>query len=374
MTPSPSFELDRTNRVALMAILSTPNVGNRRAIELVEAFGGPEKVLSASVREIAHALNIQESAAREVAKAITSLREAERTMAKAEGMGAEFITCWDDEYPPRLKSLPDAPAALYRLGVHSPLYNFSVAIVGTRDASEYAQRVTRMIAQELAAAGVTIVSGMAIGIDTCAHEGALAAGGRTMAVLGCGVDVIYPPNNRKLYEKIIAQGAIISEYPPGSKADQFHFPQRNRIISGLSLGVIVTEAGIKSGALITARHALEQGRELFATPGPVGQPRSAGVNRLLKDNLAKMIDCAQDVVESLRSQLSPVLNVRAALSLPEMSAEERKVYNLLETGSRLFDELIRESGLSALEFSRVMTAMQLKGLVRRLPGARMARA
>jgi len=195
-----------------------------------------------------------------------------------------------------------------------------------------------------------------------------------MAVLGCGVDVIYPPNNRKLYEKIIAQGAIISEYPPGSKADQFHFPQRNRIISGLSLGVIVTEAGIKSGALITARHALEQGRELFATPGPVGQPRSAGVNRLLKDNLAKMIDCAQDVVESLRSQLSPVLNVRAALSLPEMSAEERKVYNLLETGSRLFDELIRESGLSALEFSRVMTAMQLKGLVRRLPGARMARA
>ena len=254
------------------------------------------------------------------------------------------------------------------------MYDYAVAIVGTRAASDHAKRISINIAKEIASSGVTVISGMALGIDSRAHEGALRGGGRTVAVLGCGVDVIYPPSNRRLYERIIQQGAIISEYPPGTQPDPYHFPQRNRIISGLSLGVVVVEAGKKSGALITARLALDQGRELFAVPGLAGVPRTSGVHSLLRDGTAHFVENGAEITEHLRSQLAPVLNVTATLAMPKMEAAESKLYKLLEDGPRLVDELIRGVGLSAVEINRMLTTMQLKGLIRQIPGARFERA
>jgi len=364
---------DRSGRVALAALLSAPDVGNRRVLELVKLFGSPEAALAAPAGEIAAAINVHLKVGRGVNRVGRSLEAAEKLVEKAERTGARMVTFWDEEYPVRLKQIHDPPVILYIIGDRSPLYDYAVAVVGTRLPSDNGKQITFRIARELASAGVTVVSGMALGIDSLAHEGALQAGGRTIAVLGSGIDVIYPPSNRRLFERIISQGAVITEYPPGTEPDRHHFPQRNRLISGLSLGVVIVEAGLKSGALITARLALEQGRELFAVPGAAGKPRSAGVNRLIKDSAAHMVESGGEIIEQLRSQLAPVLNVAATLAVPKLEGGEASVYGLLEEGPLSVDELIRQSGLGAIGISRLLTSMQLKGLVRRFPGARIGR-
>ena len=285
-----------------------------------------------------------------------------------------MVTFWDEDYPKRLRAINDPPVVLYVRGEKSPLYDYSIAIVGTRACSDHARRITPRIAGQLASSGVTIVSGMALGVDSLAHDGALKAGGRTIAVLGSGINVVYPPSNKGLYERIISQGMIVTEYAPDIKPDPFNFPQRNRIIAGLCLGVVIVEAGLKSGALITAKLAVEQGRELFAVPGAAGLPRSAGVNRLLKDGTATMIESADDIKEHLKSQLAPVLNMQATMALPELNDMEKRIYQLLENGSVIIDELIRGSGIGAVEVNKTLTTMQLKGLVKRFPGARVGRA
>ncbi len=374
MDKSLSIEMDRINHIALVALLGAPKIGNTRAIELVEYFGSPENVISSSAADISQALSMKKNTGEEIINSLVSIEQAEKIVSRVEGMGARLLTLWDDEYPTRLKNISDPPVVLYVLGEQSPLYNYSVAIVGTRSASDNALHITRKISQELVNSGITVVSGMANGIDTCAHDSALQSGGRTIAVLGCGVDVVYPPNNRKLYERIVEQGAIFSEYPPGTEPERHHFPQRNRIISGLCLGVLVVEAGLKSGALITAHHALEQGRELFATPGAAGAARSIGVNSLLRENLALLVESGAEIIEHLRSQLAPVTNIKATLALPKMSDQEKTIYDKLEHGAKNVDELTRETKLSVLEINRVLTSMQLKGIIRRLAGARIERS
>lgn len=366
--------LDRINKVALIAILAAPGVGNRRAMELVSVFDTPYAVLSAPAREIAQALNVNIQIGKNIVQSCRDLGSAEEILNKAEKFGAEFVSLWDKRYPERLKKISDPPAALYISGVDSPLYDYSVAIVGTRSASDHAKSMSFRISRDIAAAGVTIVSGMALGIDTAAHEGALQAGGRTVAVFGCGIDVIYPPSSGKLFERIRQQGAVMSEYPPGMQPNPGFFPSRNRIISGLSLGVLVVEAGRKSGALITARLALEQGRELFALPGPAGTIRSVGVNNLLREGTAHLIESGAEILDHLRSQIAPVTNVAATLALPKLDAAEFKVYNLLEEGPRQVDQIIRTCEMKAVEVNRLLTSMQLKGLIRQLPGARVERA
>jgi len=374
MTADHPPTLDRNARLALIALLSAEGIGNRRAMELVTLFHTPEAALKAPAGEVASALNVPLQVGRQVVKAGRSMEAAEKKLAAAERCGARVVTFWDEEYPERLKGISDPPALLYVRGENSPLYQYAVAVVGTRTPSEHGRRMAVRIARELATTGVTVVSGMAMGIDSLAHEGALSAGGRTIAVLGSGVDVVYPPSNRQLYERIIAQGAVFTEYPPGTGPDRHHFPQRNRIISGLSLGTVIVEAGAKSGALITAKLALEQGRELFAVPGAAGDMKSAGVNQLLRDGAAHLVEKGSEVVEHLKSRLAPVLNVSAAMAVPKMEGAEKTIYNLLEAGPVLVDELIRRSNLGAVEVSRVLTSMQLKSLVQRLPGARVGRA
>jgi DNA processing protein len=365
--------MDRANLIALLSINSTSGVGNQRTRSLVEMFGSPLDVLKAPAGEISEAIKIPLSVGREIVSRSKNQKDAEKCLERLDSIGAQVATIWDDNYPSRLKQIDNPPVILYTNGESSPLYDYSIAIVGTRVPSDNAKRITTRIAKELSSVGVTVVSGMALGIDSLAHEGALRGGGRTIAVLGSGIDVIYPPSNQKLYERICKQGMIVSEYRPGVTPEPHHFPQRNRIISGLSLGVVIVEAGLKSGALITARYAIEHGKELFAVPGAAGLPRSAGVNRLLKDGTATLIESGEEVIEHMHSQLAPILNVSATLALPELSDLEAIIYNLLESGPLLIDELVRLSEVGVVEINRLLTSMQLKGILRRYPGARVGR-
>lgn len=366
--------MKRAEQIALIALLSADGIGNARAMELVKLFGSAADVLSAPAGEIAAAIKVPLKVGQSIVKSGRALADSEKVIDRTEAIGGRIVSYWDDEYPTRLKHIPDAPVLLHMMGEQSPLYDYSVAIVGTRAVSDHSKRFTPRIAHELASAGVTVVSGMALGVDSLAHQGALRAGGRTIAVVGSGLDVIYPPSNEKLFGKIVKQGLVITEYPPGSKAEQHHFPQRNRIISGLSIGVIVVEGGKKSGALITAKCAIEQGRELFAVPGAAAMPRSAGVNMLIKDGTAQMVESGEEVIEHLHSQLAPVLNVSATLSLPDLNEIETKIYNLLEGGPKLIDELVRGSGINMVKLNQTITSMQMKGLIQRFAGARIGRA
>ncbi len=363
----------RSEKIALIGLLSAEGIGNSRAMELVRLFGSPSEVLTAPAGEISVAIKVPLKIGRSVVQVGRDLTKAEKIVARIDEIGARIVTLWDDEYPVRLKNIPDPPVVLYFLGEQSPLYNYSVGVVGTRLLSDHAKMITPKIAGELASAGITVVSGMALGVDSLAHEGALRAGGRTIAIIGTGIDVVYPPSNRKLYGRIIKQGVVISEYPPGTKPETHHFPQRNRIISGFSIGLIVVEGGKKSGALITARTAIEQGRELFAVPGAAGLSRSAGVNMLIKDGTAQLVESGAEVIEHLRSQLAPVLNVAVTLSLPDLDESELKIYNFLEEGPKLIDDIIRNSSINAIKVNQLITSMQLKGLVQRFPGARIGR-
>ncbi|MBM3328693.1 MAG: DNA-protecting protein DprA [Calditrichaeota bacterium] len=361
-------------RFGLAALLNAPNIGSSRALELVRLFGSPGQTLAAPAGEIASALNLPLRVGRSVHQAARSLDGVKSRIAKATGIGARLVSYWDADYPPRLKLTTDPPALLYILGEPSPLYEYSVAIVGTRAPTEHGARLAFRIAADLAQQGVAVVSGMATGIDGKAHEGALAAGGRTMAVLGTGIDIVYPREHRSLYDRVAKQGQVVSELLPGTTPEPHNFPQRNRIISGVSIATLIVEAGTKSGALITAKTAIEQGRELFAVPGAAGTMRSAGVNRLIKDGTAHLAESAADIIERLKSQLAPVLNVAATLALPDLKGDEEKLYRLLEPGPMLIDDAIRKSGLGAVQLNRLLTTMQLRGLVVRLPGARIGRS
>jgi DNA processing protein len=257
---------------------------------------------------------------------------------------------------------------LYCRGTLQATDDAAVAIVGTRRASHYGRAVAERFGRELAAAGLTVVSGMAAGIDTMAHRGALAAKGRTLAVLGAAVDVPYPVENRRLAEQVAESGALLSEAPMGSPPDAWRFPARNRIISGVSLGVLVVEAGEKSGALITARFAAEQNREVFAIPGSIADPRSRGPHALIKDG-AKLVETLDDLLVELGiPRQEPADDGQLALSELTLAAEEQQVLELLSAQPRPMDDLIAESGLSPGRASAALMMLEVKGFARKLPG------
>ncbi len=272
-------------------------------------------------------------------------------------------------YPPALRTIPDPPARLYVRGRLREEDRLAVAVVGARRASPYGVAVARRLASDLARCGVTVVSGLARGIDAAAHEGALEAGGRTVAVLGCGPDVVYPPEHARLMAKIIASGAVLSEHPPGTPPLRHHFPRRNRLISGLSLGVVVVEGRADSGALITADCALEQGREVFAVPGPVTSPTSALPHRLVQQG-AKLVRGVEDILEELRL---PV-RVPPPGATSQLAGAEEAVYARLTLDPQHLDAVALQCGLPVAEVSRALVALELRGLVRALPGLRYVRA
>jgi DNA processing protein len=284
-------------------------------------------------------------------------------------IGGRVITLKDEEYPKRLRDIYDPPALLYVRGELKKEDELAVSIVGSRKTTPYGRWFTEKVSQELARYGVTIVSGMARGIDSLAHWGAISGGGRTIAVLGCGVDVIYPSENRNLFAKIIDHGAILSEFPIGSPPEGGHFPRRNRIISGLSIGVVVAQASEKSGSLITAGYALEQGREVFAVPGNVGTESSRGTHRLIKEG-AKLVESSEDILEEILPQWrrGGEATPKVEAPRPDLPEEERVLYELLGETPLHIDVMIRESRLDPGKVSSILLNLELKGLVSQWPG------
>lgn len=283
----------------------------------------------------------------------------------------QLLTPTCPDFPPAILTIPDCPAILYCRGDCTLLQHQAVAIVGSRHATEYGVRVATQLATELSQAGLVVVSGAAYGIDAAAHRGALTAGGGTIAVLGCGIDVVYPRDHASLYEEIVAQGVLVSEFPLGTKPDGFRFPIRNRIVSGLSLGVVVVEATEKSGSLITARLAADQGREVFAVPGRVDSPRSVGAHRLIQQG-ATLVQTAADVLEGLawwstgKAEERP--NNQTTSPLPPLSDQEQCLLAALDVYPRDIDTLLRLSGLPIVAVHGLLLQLELKGRIRQLSG------
>lgn len=276
------------------------------------------------------------------------------------------VLVWDDaEYPHRLKEIDQPPPVLYVRGTLGEQDEWAVAVVGTRHVTAYGRQVAEEVSGTLARSGVTVVSGMARGVDTFAHQAALNAGGRTIAVLGCGVDVVYPPENRRLAAQIVEHGALISDYPLGAAPESQNFPPRNRIISGISRAVIVVEAGVTSGALITASFAVEQGRDVFAVPGSILAPQCQGTNRLIRDGAAPLIS-PQDVLEALNLEMvTEHLSARVALPTEPL---ERQLYDLLGREPMHVDNIRSQANLPIERVSATLALMELKGSVRQLGG------
>ncbi|OPA77583.1 DNA protecting protein DprA [Paenibacillus selenitireducens] len=281
-----------------------------------------------------------------------------------------IITILDPEYPELLKETPAPPWVLYTIGNTSLLQEPSIGMVGTRVPTAYGKKVSEFLSRDLCGAGFTIVSGLARGIDSCCHAAALQVQGRTIAVLGTGIHAIYPPENRSLHEEIAAKGLVISEYPIGTKSHPGLFPQRNRIIAGLSLGTVVVEADIKSGSLITADAALEASREVFAVPGPITSPKSLGALNLIRQG-AKLVMTANDIIEEFqtwnRVSLQPIM--AEPYSSPELTSDELNVYRLIEPAPIGFDELLEKCESNFGHLHSVLLSLLIKKVISQLPGS-----
>lgn len=334
-------------------------IGPARIATLRERFGSLEAAWNAPAADL-HFIHFPPRAIENLVAARLKL-DLDAEMDKAAQMGVTLLSYDDDDYPARLKEIDAAPPLLYVRGTITAEDDWAIGIVGTRGATTYGREATSQLASGLAANGVTVVSGMARGIDTVAHKAALDVGGRTIAVLGCGVDIIYPPEQRQLAERIIANGAIISDYPIGTKPDAANFPPRNRIISGLSLGIIVVEAGMKSGALITKDFALEQGREVFTVPGSIFSAQSAGTNDLLRQG-ARPVTKAADVLEELHlTEVEQHQEVREFIPADDVEATLLRV---LSREPMHLDEITNEAALPAHQVSAALVMMELKGMAR----------
>jgi DNA processing protein len=354
-------------------------VGDLTIVRLVRAWRSPDAVLRASRDEL-----IQSGCSPLLADAIrrgpdrSSSRSIEREIEAIEREHVEVRSVLDSRYPARLNMIADPPPLLYITGTLTEQDELAVAIVGARCATAAGRAVTEELSHDLAEAGMTVVSGLARGIDAAAHRGALAAGGRTIAVLGCGIDRTYPPEHERLRRQIEERGAIVSEVAMGVPPHSHHFPRRNRIISGLSLGVIVTEAAVGSGSLITARLAAEQGREVFAVPGFVKQDTSRGTNALLKEGAA-LIERAQDVIDALLPQLEPALRVRVQPSCEKkvsgdpLGKEEQLVYDALSYDPSTVDDVVAATRLSVSIVMGSLLSLELRHHVTQLPGQRYLR-
>jgi DNA processing protein len=290
----------------------------------------------------------------------------EDELARVERMGASVITWEDDRYPPRLLEIHNAPPVLYVRGEILPQDEWAVAVVGTRSGTRYGRQMVAEFAGDLGRSGITVVSGLARGIDSLAHRATLRAGGRTIAVLGSGIDIIYPSEHRDLASKIAERGAVVTEYPLGTKPEAGNFPPRNRIISGLSLGTLVVEAGKRSGALITADYALEQGREVFALPGSATSGKSEGTNRLIQEGAAKLVLSVQDVLEELN--LTLVERHQEVRTFVPEDEREASILKHVSTEPIHVDDIGQRTSLPISEVTSTLALMELKGMVRQVGG------
>jgi DNA processing protein len=340
-----------------------PAIGPAKVRALVDHFGDLEIAWRADAGALRQA-GLDRLAIRNLVKLRDQL-DLDAEMAKLEKHQVTALTWEDQAYPSLLKQIYAPPPVLYVRGELVPDDEWSLGIVGTRRATLYGKQVARMLGQDLARSRITVVSGLARGIDSVAHQAALDAGGRTIAVLACGLDLVYPPEHRNLAKAIIENGALVSDYPLGTPPEAANFPPRNRIISGLSLGVVVVEADIKSGALITTNFALDQGREVFAVPGNIVSRSSAGCNRLIRDG-ARMVLSIEDILEELNlTMVEHQAEARAALPADQTEA---RLLQLVSDAPTHVDEICRSSQLPIHQVSSTLAMMELKGMVRQVGG------
>ena len=356
--------IQRMNRLLeILCLQSIDGLGPNRIMRLIHSFQNKKSVLDATFEELSRIENINHV----LAKKIIDFKDtsfAEKQLQHAKNGNIQLISYWDSDYPDSLKAIYDPPVLLFAKGDSRLLKSDGIAIVGTRRASSYGKSIAEKLARELSEMGLTVFSGMAKGIDTYAHRGALLGKGKTVAVLGCGVNVVYPAVNRELYQKIISDGLVVSEFPINTEPSPPFFPRRNRIVSGLSAGTVVVEAGEKSGALITAYLALEQNKEVFAIPGPINSVGSSGPHRLLREG-AKLVEDVSDILAELK-QFSNLSQKKK--EDPVLSGSEKILWNLLSQEPMHIDLLSEKAEMSMSDTLATLLTLELKQSVQQLSG------
>jgi DNA processing protein len=359
------------SKEALVALNLVEHVGPVRVRQLLEHFGDAPGVLRASKAELLRVQGVGEETAEAIANWEKTV-ELAAELQRISDFGCHILTQADADYPQLLRQIYDPPIVLYVKGQLTAKDNNAVTIVGSRRTTHYGQEVARRLAYQLAYVGVTVVSGGARGIDSAAHQGALTAKGRTVVVLGTGINIVFPPENAELFERIAANGALVTQFPFNRQADRQSFPIRNRIVAGMSLGTVVVEAGMNSGALITAGMAVDNGRQVFAVPGRIDSPQSKGCHDLIKKG-AKLCESAEDILSEFEylfptTNRPPALTEDGTLPAISLSENEQKVLDTLGKEESSIDEVIRQSGLPASAASVALLGLEMKRLIRQLPG------
>ncbi len=355
-------------------LLTVDGIGTKTILALTEKFGTAENILNAGFAELIKVYGLNETLAKRI---LNSKKDIEKSVAKFEKdfetlgkSGGTIISYWDEKYPELLKNIGFPPLLLYIKGNVDLLSSQGIAIVGTRKASHYGIKQAEFFAEELSKNKLTIVSGLARGIDTYAHKSTLKNNGNTIAVLGNGLDYVYPPENKNLYKEIAEKGLLVSEYPLGTLPDAVNFPRRNRIISGLTLGTLVIETKLTGGSLLTASYALEQGREVFAVPGNITSPQSEGTNRLIQKGEAKLVTNVDDILSELKISFE---NTFSESELPRkdialLDVFEQKIYEILSDKPQHLEAIAEKTNFSIPETSVYLLNLELKGFVEQLPG------
>jgi len=374
--------MDQEQKKYWLALNTISGLGVNGLKALIEVFGVPRRIFSASFSELCAVPGIGKTIARRILR-FDDWGGQDKALAYYEKEKISLLSWQDGLYPPMLSQIYDPPALLYAKGTLQE-HEKCIAVVGSRVASTYGVFVTERLCRELAIQDITVVSGMARGIDSAAHRGALAGKGRTIAVLGSGLDTIYPSENLSLSHRILEHGALMSEYPVNTPPQPRHFPARNRIISGISLGVVVVEAGEKSGSLITAKFALEQNREVFAIPGAIDAPGSKGTHKLLKEG-AKLVETVDDILDEISSHLDQINDSRSmssnrpdgvqkqrptACGDPELQGDEMTLWRQLRNAPKEVDELIALTGWPCQRLQSILTMLEMKGYIQKMPGSK----
>jgi DNA processing protein len=361
----------------LLTLTRIPSIGPQRLIALVNHFEDPQQVIKASAKELVRVAGIDKKLALSIVHFFRDAgneqvqRWVEKQLSLANKVNARVVTIWDKDYPENLRTIFDPPPILFLRGTISPDDKYSIAIVGTRSASEYGIGCAQKFATGIARLGITTVSGLAIGIDSFAHAATLKADGRTVAVLGSGVDVIYPPQNGGLAERIIESGAIISEFMMGDKPESGNFPRRNRIISGISLGTLVIESEPTGGSMITASLAFEQNREVFAIPNALSDKKKSGTNFLIKQEKAQLVESVDDIIAALSTQFKSILKTPEILKKvppPQLNVFEQKLYDTMPDAPIHIDALAQRVGFTTSDVLVHLLSLELKGTVKSNPG------
>ncbi len=365
----------------LLLLSRIPSVGATRLRALLARFQSVDKILNAPISELSRTPNIGTATAESISK---FLHSPERLKVEADidaqfdrlsKFNAVLITILDDDYPSLLKEIYDAPVYLFVRGNLTPQDSRALAMIGTRHPTDYGKNVTKKFATAFARNGITVISGLAFGIDSTAHTAALDAGGRTIAVLGNGVDTIYTDPKGKLYPRILENGAIISEEWLGTAPIAENFPKRNRIISGLSLGIVIVESDHRGGSMITAKYALEQNRDIYAVPGSIFSPKSNGTNALIRDSQAKLALSPDDIIADYPAHHpEPQSLLDQFNQLPDLTADEQKIYALLSHEPIHIDNIAEQSGLDVSDVLILLFELEMKGVVRQLAGKLFQRA